>query len=578
MEDASLIVDLVLAVGMAAAGGLVARLLGQPVLLGYIVAGLVIGPNTPGLVAGRENVILLANLGVALLMFALGVEFRLSGMLSMRRVAIVGVGLQVPLTVALGAVAGLLTGWSRPSSLLLGGAFAISSSIVALKVLLGRGEGRSAQARVTIALSIVQDLSLVPMLAVLPALAGANEGGGDFVPNLARSLLLAGVALAAAMVIGTRVVPMLLGFVARTGSRELFLLVVVAVALGTALAVEQAGLSLGLGAFLAGIVVSESDFDSQVLADIVPIRDVFAPLFFVAVGMLIDPELLATRWPTVLAMLAVLVIGKLVITGGALLAAGIDHRTATLAAALLATMGEFSFVLAGEGLTQGLIDDGQYGIILSTALLSMLVCPGLVAVAPRLVAVAMQLPGVAAQERAAAGPDEPPTILSGHTIICGHGRVGAELGAALSAMALPWGAIDVDPTAVRALRRRGVPAVYADAASEIALRRLEVERAAVLAVATPDLVTAEAAIRVARELNPTIRVIARATNTGDVGVVGAAGADEVVQPEFEAGMEFVRRVLAWQDIAPEATGAAIARRRSSVYGNPVLDPDEAVVV
>lgn len=578
MEDVSLIVNLVLAVGMAAVGGLGARLVGQPVLLGYIVAGLVIGPNTPGLVADRGHVILLANLGVALLMFALGVEFRLSGMLSMRRVAFVGAGLQVPLTVVLGAATGMMAGWSLPSSLLLGGAFAISSSIVALKVLLGRGEGRSAQARVTIALSIVQDLSLVPMLAVLPALAGANEGGSHFAQDLVRSLLLATAALGAAMVIGTRVVPILLGFVARTGSRELFLLVVVAVALGTALAVERAGLSLGLGAFLAGIVVSESDFDSQVLADIVPIRDVFAPLFFVAVGMLVDPGLLAAQWPVVLAMLAALVIGKIVITGGALLAAGIDHRTSTLAAALLATMGEFSFVLAGEGLTHGLIDDGQYGIILSTALLSMLVCPGLVSAAPRLVAVAMRLPGVAAQERAAAGPDGPHAEMADHTIICGHGRVGAELGAALSAQGLPWGAIDVDPTAVRALRRRGVPAVYADAASEIALRRLEVERAAVLAVATPDLVTAEAAIRIARHLNPEIRVIARATSTGDVGVVGAAGADEVVQPEFEAGMEFVRRVLAWQAVAPEAIGAGIARRRSAVYGNPVLDHDEAVIV
>jgi CPA2 family monovalent cation:H+ antiporter-2 len=565
VDDFSLIFDLVLTLGAALLGGFVAARLGQPVILGYIVAGLVIGPNTPGLVADSERVLILANLGVALLMFALGVEFRVSDLLRMRRVALIGAGLQIPLTILLGFVVGRAVGWTTPASLVLGGAFAISSSIVALKVLLGRGEGNSAQARVAIGLSIVQDLSLVPMLALLPVIAGYG-GDGEVWPELVRSLGLAGVALALAMIVGVRVVPPALGLVARTGSRELFLLVVVTVALGTALAVEQAGLSLGLGAFLAGIVVSESEFESQVLADIAPIRDVFAPLFFVAVGMLIDPALLAASWPIVLALLAALIVGKLLITGGALLAAGVDHRTATLAAALLAQMGEFSFVLAGEGLAQGIIDGAAYGVILSVALGSIVLCPGLAAAAPRLVTVARRLPGVAAQERAAAGPEVSAGGLSGHTIVCGHGRVGAELGAALSAHGLPWAAIDVDAGTVHDLRRRGVPAVYADAASERALRRVGVERAAVLAIATPDLVTAEAAIRTALALNPGILVIARATSAGEVGQIGAAGAHEVVQPEFEAGMEFVRRVLDWRAINSEASAAGITARRGVVYG------------
>ncbi|MDP9365571.1 MAG: cation:proton antiporter, partial [Chloroflexota bacterium] len=395
MEDLRLVVDLVLALGAAFLGGMVAQRLGQPVLLGYILAGVLIGPNTPGLVADRERVELLANLGVALLMFALGVEFSFNELKRVRRVALVAGSLQVPLTVALGAAVGLLVGWTTPAALLLGGAFAISSSIVALKLLLGRGEGDSPQARAALGLGIVQDLSLVPMLALLPLLAGH---AGNLGPALLRSLGTAAVALVAVSVVGSRLVPRVFYAVARTGSRELFLLAVVLIALGTALAAHEAGLSFALGAFLAGLVVSESEFDSQVLAEVIPLRDIFATLFFVAVGMLLDPGYLIANAGVVLLAIAALVLGKLLILGGAYLAAGVDHRTVTLAAVLLAQMGEFSFVLAGVGLEEGVIDADQYGLVLAVAVGSILLVPGLLAAAPALVAVADRLPGVAAQE------------------------------------------------------------------------------------------------------------------------------------------------------------------------------------
>src|SRR5215210_1655829 len=272
MEDVRLIVDIVIALGAATIGGLIAQRLGLPALIGYILAGLVIGPNTPGLVAEVDRIQLLANLGVALLMFGLGVEFSLSEVIRVRRAALLGGAIQIPLTVLLGTAAG--------SALLLGGAFAISSSIVALKVLMGRGEMESPQARVALGLGIVQDFSLAPMLALIPVIAGQRGGG----LGIAESLLISAVVLIAAFLLGTRLVPPLLRVVARTGSRELFMLDVVAIALGVALATHAVGLSLGLGAFLAGIVVSETDFEEQVLADIIPIRDIFATLFFVAVS------------------------------------------------------------------------------------------------------------------------------------------------------------------------------------------------------------------------------------------------------------------------------------------------------
>ena len=420
MEDYRLITDLVLALAAAFLGGAVAQRLGQPVILGYIVAGVLIGPNTPGLVADRDRVLTLANLGVAFLMFALGVEFSFSELTRVRRAALIGGGIQIPLTVALGAGAGLTIGWSWQAALLLGGAFAISSSIVALKLLLGRGEADSPQGRVGLGLGIVQDLSLVPMIALLPVLTGQQ---GNLGLSLARSLVTAALALAAVTVLGTRLVPRVLYAVARTESRELFLVTVVLIALGTALASHEAGLSLALGAFLAGLVVSESEFDSQVLAEIIPLRDLFATLFFVSVGMLIEPAFVARHAVLVLGLVGTLVLGKLVITGGALLAAGVDHRTATLAALLLAQMGEFSFVLAGVGLADGVIARDQYGLILAVALGSILVAPALLRLGPALVAVAERLHGVRAQEAAHAGPDLAEDDLSRPVVLCGYGRV-----------------------------------------------------------------------------------------------------------------------------------------------------------
>ncbi|MDF2760169.1 MAG: sodium/hydrogen exchanger [Thermomicrobiales bacterium] len=524
MEDVGLIVDIVLALGAATIGGFIAQRLGLPALIGYILAGLVIGPNTPGLVADVDQVQLLANLGVALLMFGLGVEFSLSEVIRVRRAALLGGAIQIPLTVLLGTAAGLAGGWTLQSALLLGGAFAISSSIVALKTLMGRGEMESPHARVALGLGIVQDFSLAPMLALIPVIAGQRGGG----LGIAESLLISAVVLIAAFLLGTRLVPPLLRVVARSGSRELFMLAVVAIALGVALATHAAGLSLGLGAFLAGIVVSETDFEEQVLADIIPVRDIFATLFFVAVGMLIDPFALIAQWHLVLGFALVLVIGKLLITGGALLAAGVDHRTSTLAAVFMAQMGEFSFVLASSGFEHGLIDIGKYGTILSVALCSILAMPILVAISPRLVRIAEHLPGVERQERLAAGPPPPVAPAGEHVVICGFGRVGAEMRAELESAGVPT--------------------------------------ARTVAVTTPDLLATEAVIRNARALNPAIHVIVRAPGTGDVGGLSARGADEVVQPEFEAGLEFVRQVLGWQGIASFQTDDLVSARRQKVYG------------
>lgn len=562
MEDVRLIIDLVIGLGAATIAGYVAQRLGLPALIGYILAGLAIGPHTPGLVADTGRVLLLANLGVALLMFGLGVEFSLGELARVKRAALLGGAVQIPLTILLGTVTGRFFAWSVGASLLLGGVFAISSSIVALKVLMGRGDMESPHARNALGLGIVQDLSLAPMLALVPVLAGERSG----LIGITQSLLISVAVLVVAYLLGTRLVPPALRVFAQVGSRELFLLVVVAVALGVALATHIAGLSLGLGAFLAGIVVSESEYEERVLDDIIPVRDLFSTLFFLAVGMLIDPFVLLSHWPLVLGLTLVLIVGKLVITGGAFLAAGLDHRTATLAAVVMAQIGEFSFVLAGSGYEHHLIDLSQYGTILSVALCSILGMAAMMRVAPWLVRAAERLPGVERHERLAVGPPPPVAPAGGHVVICGYGRVGKEIGKALRHWDEPYSVIELNPAVVRELRDRGIDALYGDAASRPELEAAGVATARSIAVTTPDLLVTEAVIRLARELNPNIDIIVRASATGEVALLTSRGANEVVQPEFEAGMEFVRQILAWQGIAADAADALIDDRRQTVYG------------
>ena len=562
MEDVHLVADLVIALGMAFLGGVVARKLGQPVLLGYIVAGILIGPNTPGVTVDREQVETLANLGVAFLMFALGVEFSFAELSRVRRIALVAGGLQIPLTVALGFGAGLAVGWDWQAAALLGGGFAISSTIVALKLAGSRGEVDSPQARTALGLGVVQDLSLVPMIALLPVLAGSD---GNVGLSLAKSLGTAAVALLLVIVVGTRLVPPILYAVARTESRELFLLTIVVIALGTAVASEAAGLSLALGAFLAGLVVSESEFDHQVLAEIIPLRDIFATLFFVAVGMLLEPGYIIDHLPLILGLVATLVVGKLLITGGAFLAAGVDHRTSTLSAILLAQMGEFSFVLAGVGVADGIIADDQYGLILAVALGSILVAPALLRMGSLLVTIADYLPGVRGQEIQQAGEEVPSGELRGHVILCGYGRVGTVLGDVLSRQGYDFVVIELNPAIVRELRANGIPAYYGDAGNEELLRRAGIERASVLVVTVTDLLAARATVRTAHRIHPAIEIITRATARNEVDVLREAGADEIIQPEIEAGLEFVHHVLGNLGMSERDTTRVLTERRTLLY-------------
>jgi K+:H+ antiporter len=560
-----LVRDLAVALTAALAGGWVARRLGQPLLLGFLIAGILIGPDTPGIDANRERVQQMAELGVALLMFGLGVEFSFSEIIRVRRTVTIAGTVQIPLTIVLGFACGLAAGWSWQASALLGGAFAISSSIVTLTLMMGRGEADTPHAKIALGLGVVQDLSLVPMIAVLPTLSGDED---NVVLSLLKSVGTATAALLLVIILGTRLVPHLLFSVARLESRQLFILVVVLIALGTALASQAAGLSLALGAFLAGIIVSESEFDRQVLTEIIPLRDLFASLFFVSIGMLLDPEYVADHIDLVLGFLIALVIGKLLILGGALLLAGVNHATATLVAVLMAQMGEFSFVLAGAGLDEDIVTQDQFGLILAVAVGSILITPVLLGAEPALASLSAYLPGVESQELELAGPELADELLHRHVVICGYGRVGAVLGDALSRRGFAYSVIELNPAIVRELKSAGIPAIYGDAGSEAVLVHAGIQSARVLAVTASDLVSTPSSIRHARKLNPGISIITRAIATSEVEILRSAGADEIVQPEFEAGLECIRYVMRKFGVSSLETNAIITHRRSTQYGSP----------
>jgi monovalent cation:H+ antiporter-2, CPA2 family len=562
MDEIGLIIDLVLTLGIALLGGLIARRLGMPVLVGYILAGVLIGPQTPGIVADIERVELMANLGVAFLMFALGVEFSIGEMLAVRKIALTAGAIQIPNSILLGFLIGLVLGWDFQAAALLGLAFMACSSIVVIKITLGRGEATSPYARAAVGLAILQDISLVPLLALVPVLEANTDG---LLSSLGQSLGTAAIALVAVFFVGTRLVPRIFNLVALTGTRELFLLTIMIIALGTAYAAHQAGLSYALGAFLAGLVVSESQYDAHVLAEIIPLRDVFSTLFFVSLGMLLEPNLFIEQPLMIGLVILALVAGKAMISFIGFLAGGAGPVVASKAGLLTSQIGEFSFLLASIGLTHAIIDGDQYSLILGIALASILSTPLLMMAEPHITPVLARLPFLPKQDVIAFGQELPIGRKRDHVVICGHGRVGAALSETLIRRDLDFVVIDMNPAVVQDLHEAGIPALYGDSASEQVLRHAGVEHARIVAVTVPNTIIAARTIRVAKELNPHVDIVVRAARAVELPELRQAGANEVVQPEFEAGLEFMQHVLRYQGVPHEETQSLVDQRRERYY-------------
>ncbi len=574
MADASLLIDLLLVLSVAFLLGTFMQRIGQPVILGYLITGLVLGPGLPGPVVDPVGVDLLANIGVTLLMFSLGVQFSFRDLMDLRRVVSIGGGIQVTLTMTVGLLATYLLGFTFGEAFVLGAVVSITSSTVALKLLQLRGELNQPHARATLGVSLAQDLAVIPLIALLPALAGGSEEQAAI--SLLQSLGLAALVMGTLWFLGLRLVPWILFRVAQLGSRELFLVTIVLIAFGVALFSDMAGLSLAFGAFIAGVVVSESEFSHQVLGEIIPLRDIFAIVFFASIGLLFDPVGLIDDWMLILGLLVLIIFVKTLAAGVAVRVLGYPAVTAASAAILLAQIGEFSFVLAGQAIELGVIDDRIYNAILAGAIGSLLLNPVMLRFTDPLARILAYIPTTAA----ASGTEEELDVeeidshlLRNHTIIAGYGRAGRELSRALQRRGLRFVVIDLDAVAVRALRANGIPAIYGDVANENVLEAAGVEQARVLAVTVPDLISAQLAIRLAKRANEQLDVIARVQSYEQIQRLDEAGATEVVQPAFEVGLEFVRHTLHRSGVSMREIQALVSSRRLDYYDVDRVDDD-----
>lgn len=542
--ELSLIVDMVAVLGTAAAGSYVAHRLGQPALLGYLLAGLAVGPSGLGIVKAEGAINFLAEMGVVLLLFALGVEFSLGNLLKVRKIALGGGTLQVVLTTLLGGGLAFFTGWvdTLPQAVFLGAVLSLSSTAVVLKSLIERNEMQTVHGQVMLGILIIQDLSLGIMLAVLPILTQPPTSIGQ---ALVIAILKAALFFLMAVVAGVKIVPILMKKVVQTGSQELFVLSVVALCMGVALATAAMGLGIEMGAFVAGLMVSQVEYADHALHSILPMRDVFATLFFASIGMLIDPVFLVQNSWTLLSLVAVVMVGKAFIVTTLVALFGYSFKTALIVGLGINQIGEFSFVLAGVAVELDLFSPRLYGLMVGTTAITLVITPFVFKLSAYLFGYIERLPVIGRWFRYAQRPKEVvmPEKLTGHCVVAGYGRVGQTLVRMLRSQRHPVLVIENNEATLQTLRDQKIPYLFGDASSELVLRKSKLERARVLAIALPDPLATRLTLKRALSMVPSLDVTVRAHAIQEIDVLYQLGAKEVVQPEFEASLEMGAHVL-----------------------------------
>lgn len=551
MEDFSLISSIAVALALATVGGMAARFIGISPIVGYLAAGLAISPFTPGYDADAEAIRELAGLGVIFLMFGVGLHFNISDLNRVKAIAVPGAIIQVTLATGLGAAIGFAFGLPWRESLVLGLALSIASTVVLIRSLEDRGQLGTIHGRVVVGWLIAQDIITVVTLAMLPTLAPGEDG--DFLRNVTVAVAKATAFVVVMLVIGQRLLPRLLAIVARTGSRELFVLAFVAGALGIATGAAVFGLSVALGAFVAGVVVSETETSHQVAADVVPLRDAFAVLFFVSVGMLVDPEMVWENRNLFVVVLLAVLFGNAAIAFLTAAAFPYPGRTALVVGAGLAQLGEFSFIIADEGLHSDLMSIETYNVVLAVAAVSICLNP---IAWGTLDALERFLRRFGRVWRLVDRQGELPALnipRAGHVVIVGYGRVGELTGHALGQVGRPFAVVESSFDRAKALNAAGVPTIWGDAGRAEVLERASIEHAAAVVIAVPDETTALVATAAARAANPAVPILVRARAGGEVAILRGLGANEVIVPEYEGGLEIMRQTLVAIGFDPEET-------------------------
>jgi CPA2 family monovalent cation:H+ antiporter-2 len=543
VSELPLLVDLAIALAYALVGGLLARRVGLPTIVGYLLAGVALGPFTAGMHVDEASIHQLAEFGVILLMFGIGMHFSFRDLWHVRDIAIPGALLQTAITTAVAYALARSSGATPAAALVLGFAVSVASTVVLLRGLMDTGLLDSLHGRVAVGWLVLEDLATVVILVLLPLLA--LPAGGD---TWRAPLFAVGKALVFVLLmlsVGPRLVPLLMARVVRTRSRELFVLVALCAAVGTALASAAFfGVSLALGAFLAGVIFGESEFSHQVSADLLPFREAFAVLFFVSVGMLVNPGYLASHWRDVLVWSALIVFGKWLIT----IAIGVffpyPARTSIVVAAGLSQIGEFSFIVGQGGLALGLITTDQYSLILAGAVVSITINPLMFRTIDRVEHGLRRWPTLW-RWLDRVRDDAPPVHegLTGHVVIVGSGRVGRHIAEALGRLQIPRIVVEVDPARLTKLRELGVPVLYGDAGNSEILDHADLGSARALVITLPDDAAALAVAETARKAAPNLRIVSRASTWDGARRLQSAGVDDIVRPELEGGVEIVRRTL-----------------------------------
>ena len=542
-HDLILFATITMAILTAFVGGFVARKLKLPTLVGYLVAGVVIGPFTPGFVGDTDSISQLAEIGVIFMMFGVGLHFTLKDLWSVRKIALPGATLQTIGATLLGFGLAQIWGWSVSAGLVLGLALSIASTIVLLRGLTDNGLLNTSHGRVAIGWLVLEDIATVIILVMMPALVGHS---GNLLEGLVLALLKTGVFIAIMLFIGVRFMPWLITKIARTRSRELFLLVIITMALGTSfIAAELFGVSLALAAFLAGVVLGESRIHHQVAAEIGPFRDVFAVLFFVSVGMLVNPIEVLNNFGQVLVITLLIVVGKSIFT----LLLGIvlpgSGMTMLVVAAGLSQIGEFSFIVGQTGVGLGIIAMDQYGLILAASVISIILNPLMFkTIDPAATFIKKYLPWLWRQlEHGKPLPEPMHESMKDHVVIVGYGRVGRHVGRVLDELKLPYLVVENDSESAFALQQAGTNILLGDAANSEILTHAGLKDARALVITLPDETTAELTAAAAHDIAPDLPIIARAITEDGVQMLAEYGALHIIHPELEGGLEIVRHTL-----------------------------------
>jgi len=523
-------------------GGMIAETLKQSPLIGYMLGGVLAGPYVTGLICNIELVHGFADIGVILLMFTLGIEFSLSRLKAIKGFAVGGALLQVAAVVGLSILLGGWMGLSAYESLFLGCTLSISSTMIVLRVLTDHGEMNSLHGQLMVGILIAQDLIVILMVSVLPSLQSFSP---EIIPQLLKDLVLAAVIIAAVLYLAPKIIPMVLERVAQGSNNDIFLILALSMGLGVAVLAQAMGLSVSLGAFLAGLFISESEYAHEILGKIISLRDAFVILFFVSVGMMVNPLTLFQNLPLLLLALLLIIPGKFIVFYTISRLFKYKSRVSFYTAMGMLQTGEFSFVMAKMGLDQQLISTPLYNVILASSLISILLTPLFFNLAP---GIYRRLQQNMFLQRILSDPeidlaDLPGNALCDHVIVCGYGRVGGQVGRALQQLQIPFLVIEYDHTAIAKLRQARIPYIYGDASSQMVLEYANAAHARMAVLALPDTLANQQVINGLKKYNNQLLILSRAHNYWEKKKLYEMGATEVIQPEEEAGLQMVRHMI-----------------------------------